>query len=150
DDAYIHFRIAEHLATHGVPCFNVDEPVMGSSSAAWTIVLATVFKLLPFAGLTAISVFNAMLTTAAVYVYARVLAHLRGVDDCFSDLGAALLTVPILLPSSIGLMEVPGALLVLGTAMLLYLRSNVWAFALFAAAVFVRLELVLFLGVFGV
>jgi len=42
DDAYIHLRIAEHLAVHNQPYFNLNEPVMGSSSPLWTVLLAAI------------------------------------------------------------------------------------------------------------
>ena len=43
DDAYIHFRIAEHYALLGAPYFNTGEPVMSTSSPVWTIVLSVIF-----------------------------------------------------------------------------------------------------------
>src|SRR5262245_28589405 len=43
DDAYIHMRIARNFATHGVPYFNIDQPVSGSSSLLWLVLLSGLF-----------------------------------------------------------------------------------------------------------
>lgn len=43
DDAYIHARIARNVYTFGVPYYNPQEAVAGSSSVLWTLLLAAVF-----------------------------------------------------------------------------------------------------------
>lgn len=150
DDAYIHFRIAEHLVAHGVPYFNPGEAVMGSSSAGWTILLAVLLVVLPSSSLQTWAVLNSILTVSNVYIYAQILSRIQGTTQFRQELLAATLVLPVLLPSSIGLMETPAALLILGIAILLYLRPTFWAFAFFGMAVFFRLELVVFLAIFGV
>src|SRR3954470_10255 len=69
DDAYIHFRIARHLAHDGQPYYNLGDAVMASSSSAWTLLLAGLFA----CGATPIVVamMNAFLTACCVPVYAR-------------------------------------------------------------------------------
>src|SRR3954470_12948203 len=69
DDAYIHFRIARHLAQDGQPYYNVGDAVMASSSSVWTLVLAALFA----SGATAptVALMNAFLTACCVPVYAR-------------------------------------------------------------------------------
>jgi hypothetical protein len=44
DDAYIHMRIARHLAFDGVPYFNVHERVMGGSSPLWLLLVSGLFR----------------------------------------------------------------------------------------------------------
>ncbi|MBA3468534.1 MAG: hypothetical protein H0T53_02705 [Herpetosiphonaceae bacterium] len=46
DDAYIHLRIARHLAEHNVPYYNPDQAVAGGSSLFWLILLGGLFKLI--------------------------------------------------------------------------------------------------------
>src|SRR6185503_3189971 len=72
DDAYIHFRIARHLAEHGHPYYNLGEAVMASSSTAWTIVLAAFFALGGSAS--SVALLEAAFTTLAVVVYTRLIA----------------------------------------------------------------------------
>jgi hypothetical protein len=139
DDAYIHFRIARHLAEHGVPYYNLGEAVMASSSSVWTIVLAILFA----CGATpaALALVNAALTTACVPVYARLIAAAAGeaTGPCH-HVAAAAVVVPVLLMASVGLMETPLAILCAGVAMRLFQRGRPQAFAVFAAAAFVRPE----------
>src|SRR5512141_2686626 len=45
DDAYIHARIANHLAQNGQPYYNLGEAVNASSSSVWVLLLALIFKL---------------------------------------------------------------------------------------------------------
>ncbi len=47
DDSYIHLRIARNFAEHGVPYYNPDQAVAGSSSLFWLILLSGLFKLFP-------------------------------------------------------------------------------------------------------
>jgi hypothetical protein len=147
DDAYIHFRIAENFLVHGKPYYNVDERLMASSSPGWTIVLLVLFFL---AGvkLKAVSLLNAAATALAVYVYARVLDETAQARKFSNDLLVALVMLPILVYSDIGLMETPLALLILGVGVLLYLRKNSLSFLFFGMCVFFRLELAVFLLLF--
>lgn len=148
DDAYIHFRIAENLLTHGRPYFNPSEPIMASSSSGWTTTLFILFSIFG-TGINVVSVFNAAVTALNVFVYARIAGGIVGRDGVVGWLISALVVVPVTLISSAGLMETPLALLVLGIGVLLYQRGDARAFLFFSAAVFFRLELVLFAAAFG-
>ena len=47
DDAFIHLRIASHLAQEGLYSFNGDRPSFGTSSPLYTLLLALLWKLWP-------------------------------------------------------------------------------------------------------
>lgn len=152
DDAYIHFRIADHLATLGAPDFNIGERINASSSPMWTILLAISIKIFSFLGIkddlpATVSIWNSLFTWGGALVYTALLTRLakpkaipwlRGVFF--------ILYILLLLPASIGLMETPLALLLVGFAFHLLLREKPAAFTLLAAAVFLRLELIVPLG----
>ncbi len=146
DDSYIHFRIAENLL-HGRPYYNPGEPVMGSSSAGWTLTLFLLF-LLAGVKLKVVSVFNAAATTLAAYVYARVVDEAAGKRRFSHDLLVAALLTSVLIYPDVGLMETPLALLVLGVGVFLYLRKNGLSFVLLGMSVFFRPELIVFLILF--
>jgi len=150
DDAYLHVRIAEHLITHGRPYFNVDEAVMAGSSPLWTLVLAAGFGVVG-TSVQLVALGNALVTTLCVWVYALLLQPSAGrpARPVRDDLTAGLVLVPILAPSSLGLMETPLALLTVGGAMLLVQRQRPAGVVLFGMAVFLRLELAAVLVVFA-
>ena len=150
DDAYLHVRIAEHLITHGAPYFNRGEAIMGSSSPLWTLVLAAVFGTVG-TDLRIVALGNALFTTLCVWVYATLLRRSAGRPTCQAryDMTASLVLVPILAPSSLGLMETPLALLSVGVAMLLVQQRRPTAFVLFGMSMFLRLELAAVLVVFA-
>ncbi len=147
DDAYIHVRIADHLVRYGEPYFNPGSAVMASSAPLWTIVLAGLFAA---AGpsLFAIGLANALLTTLAVWIHAGLVRQASGAGPgALVDVLTALLVVPLVAASSVGLMETPLALSLAGAGMLLRDRRHPAGFLCLALAVFVRVELaVLFLG----
>jgi len=147
DDAYIHFRIAENFLVHGRPYFNLDERLMATSSPGWTLTLFAIF-LMTGVKLKAVSIFNAAATTLAVYIYARVVDKAVADSKISHDVLVALVLLPILAYSSIGLMETSFALLLLGLGVLLYLRKDGLAFLFFGLCVFFRFELVVFLLLF--
>ena len=136
DDAYIHIRIARNLASVGVPYFNVDEPVMASSSTGWTLFLAFLFKLFGD-HLIFIALCNGLFTTACVFVYTRLVQMLTGRKlTWFLQRLFSVLTLAILIRVSAGLMETPITLLILGVAVQLYWAKNNFCFCLFGMAIF--------------
>jgi len=152
DDAYIHFRIAQNFAGHGVPYFNLGEPVMASSSSAWTLFLALLIKLLPssvnISGMIAIA--NALFTSVGMIVYtalARQLAPIKLTYIWYVPLAIIYLSVTV--RASAGQMEVALALLILGLAIRLYAAKSPAAFLLLAVAVFFRLEFIVFFLAFS-
>ena len=146
DDAYIHFRISGNLLDYGKPYFNIDERLMASSSSGWTILLSALFSI---AGksIKAVALLNAAITTLTVFVFARVAENISGNKKITNDVLVALVSVPVLIYSSVGLMETPAALLLLGAGILFYLRGKGISFLFLSAGVFFRLELAVFLAV---
>jgi hypothetical protein len=147
DDSYIHMRIASNLAHYGVPYYNLDEVVKGSSSTVWTILLAVLIRLTgetPFA----VAVLNALLSTTGAAVYTkifRIVTHKTSPDT----LWIFPLVLAFTLLSSIGLMESSLAVLVLGVSILLFLHGNSLCGVLWGAMIFIRLEFAVFLVLFG-
>jgi hypothetical protein len=149
DDAYIYVRIADHLARFGVPYFNLSEAVQANSSAAWLLVLAIVFKLTS-ANVVVVAVLNGLFTATAALVYTRLVRELiaQRIQTAVYLLFFFLFFSLTLLPST-GLMESSFAVLVLGIGIRFLMRQKVYAFVVFGAAIFCRLELVVFLILFG-
>lgn len=144
DDAFIHFRIANNLVKFGVPYYNINEPVMASSAPIWTLVIGTVFKVIT-TNLYFVSFLNSILTVSGAFVYAQLLKKPTSGSLPIIYLWLfATLYIAILLQSSIGLMETPLALLLLGIAFLLLANSDPRCLLFFGLAVFTRMELVVF------
>ncbi len=97
DDAYIHFRIADHLAVSGAPYFNLGQPAMGSSSPLWTLLLALVAALgwsLPHA----VALFNAAATVACADLGLYLARIALGSDQAWSRGHAVLTTLIVAAP----------------------------------------------------
>ncbi len=140
DDAYIHLRIAEHLATHGQPYFNLGDPVMGSSSPAWTVVLAFLHRL-PGTWPVKLGVFESILVLGTVYQGLRVVNEQTRIPRGVSAL-IGLGLVSILYRSALGWMETPLAVFLWLSALRCLLRRQaIWGLFL-GLAVAVRPELV--------
>lgn len=141
DDAFIHFRIAKNWIKSGLPYFNGGEAVFVSSAFGWTALVALVFKL--FApGQLPVALLNAGITFFAATVWGRLLGRLLNNRSAYFFWLGFSLTFCLLLESSIGLMETPLALLVLGLA---FSTTNfLIAGVLFGVAIFLRLELSVF------
>jgi hypothetical protein len=143
DDAYIHLRVAGNLAAGDGPYFNPGQAVNASSAPAWTWFLALLSLL---GGSTLwVACFNAVATVAGAVVFVTL------VDDLVGAPSAAWFSWPFALAycggvhfAGAGLMEVPAALLVLGLAVLGWVRGRSWCFALFSLACFLRVEFALF------
>ncbi len=138
DDAYIHVRIATNLLHHGRPYFNVQDPVNASSSPVWTL-LVTMLLGLTGDRLWSISVWNGLISAAGAVVHSRLLRRLILVPEWVPWVfGACYLAVT--LSSSIGLMETPLALLLVGLAAHMMLDGRRLGFVALGLAVFVRYE----------
>jgi hypothetical protein len=138
DDAYIQIRIATHLVDYGQPFFNIGERVNASSSPVWTILVAAVLMVSKF-HLVGIAVLNAAISALGVLAFIELL----GFDATRPAINKILLGagfLAITLPSSIGWMETPLALLVTSVALLRYEKNRPDAFILFGLAPFIRLE----------
>jgi len=144
DDAYIHFRIAAHLARDGAPYYNSGEAVMASTAPAWTLLLAPLFAAQEDPR-RLVATLNALFSTVAACVSVAVLRELTAGRLPRPVLW--LLAVPylsIVLPSSVGLMETALAMLLFSSALLLFLRERGGAFVLLGIVPFLRPELALF------
>lgn len=141
DDAYIHLRIARHLAERGEPYYNAGERVMGGSSPLWLVLLAGGVRLLgpgPGAWLPAL---EAAILVGVLLAAARFLRVTSGASRPVA-FAAALPVVALALPSAGGLMETPLALLlVVLAAIAIALDRPGWAGLATALAVTARFEL---------
>ena len=148
DDAYIHVRIAQNLLERGEPYFNAGEAVNASSSAGWTWVLALWFAVVGDRPAT-LGVLNALLAAAGAVVWVRLVVPTRGTRSPLIPVLAACGYVALVLESSVGCMESPLALLLVGIGLQLHAQRRAPALCVFAAASFVRPELVVLLAVFA-
>ena len=145
DDAYIHFRIAEHLIQFGQPYFNLNEPIFTTSSIIWTLFLAGL-SIIPFDLPLKVAILNAFFVGIGGLLYAKISYESTG--NIFLAWIIPLIYAGILMHSSIGLMETPLALLVVGYGLNQYIKrkTNTWFF--FSLVIFIRLELVIFSIIF--
>lgn len=144
DDAYIHLRIADNLAHHNAPYYNLGERIMASTSPGWTIFLALLLKVLPFK-IEVLSVINALLTVAGAVVITRVLQQLTGQEfSLVKNAFFMLLYVCVLYESSIGLMEIPFTLLIIGLGLSFLADKKGVGFTFLSVAIFFRPEMVFF------
>ncbi len=152
DDAYIHFRIADHLANGGSPYFNSSEAINASSSPGWTITLALIIWVCKTARIPldlplVISIFNAMATVGGAVIYASLLARIANSRRAAIIRSAFFIFyISMILSSSVGLMEIPLALALIGIAFHLLLSNNTKSIIIFAAAPFFRIEFAAVLG----
>ncbi len=148
DDAYIHFRISENLAQYGRPYFNLEEQVMVTSSPVWTCVLAILSKIwkLPLI----VALFNSVLTIIGSIAWLRCLAILYKKVSRWMALLFMLGYVGIMIPSCVGLMETPLAMLFMAISVLLLLQGRAIGWLCVALAVFTRLELIVIVPFFAI
>lgn len=125
DDAYIHMRIARNLVTHGVPYFNPDQAVAGSSSVIWLLLVSGTFLV---AGanpqhITILSMALAVaLFAACTALFATRFSRITAVGMAFALLACTALG------SAAALMETPTALL-FWTMSLLFAGRRAWLWA---------------------
>lgn len=141
DDAYIHFRIAENFAQFGRPYFNINEPVFTTSSTVWTILLAGL-SFLPIKLPLLISILNAFLLGVGGIIFTKIANNFT--DSDFLNWSIPVIYAGILMQSSIGLMETPLAMMVLGFGILSYIKNVRSCWFLLSLSIFIRLELMIF------
>lgn len=145
DDAYITIRIASHLIGYGQPYFNLGEKVNVSSTTVWTLLVAAAL-LMGKSRLVSICILNAAISTCGMIAFIDLLGSERKLSTPGKLIaGAAYLAIT--LPTSIGLMETPLALLVISLALLRYERRRADAFVLLGLAPFIRLECAALYGI---
>ncbi len=151
DDAFIHFRVARNLFENGNPYYNANEIVKVSTSSGWTVILAILFAIARLFKIDnnfplLVSITNALVSLCGMFIYAKVVEILLKKQLSLSE--KLLFQIPylaLLLPSSIGLMETPLALLIAGLGIYLLLLSKPSGFALLGVAAYIRLELLILL-----
>jgi hypothetical protein len=150
DDAYIHFRIARHLADFGQPFYNGGERIKTSSSSGWTLLVALVFKLVGGSQISAVSVLNGLTLFGLGACAARILRQPSGrrVTPGWAVAGAVLVVGGAISASS-GLMETALAALLLTVSFLALMRDKAWGFAVLGVAVGIRLEALVFAAIAG-
>lgn len=152
DDAYIHFRVARHLLDTGTPYFNTDEIVKVSTSSGWTLFLAILLSVARGLGIehrfpAMVSLVNAGITLGGMMAFTRVMETLiQGKLDPVRKILFQITYFALLVPSSIGLMETPLALLLAGAGILDILRSKPGGFFWIGLAAYTRVELVVLLA----
>lgn len=139
DDAYIHLRMASHLAQYGQPYFNPGEAVNAGSSPAWTVIVAGVLLLSRFqpVGLAAL---GAVISTFGVVTFVYLInaeSHLAWTERIV--LGSVYLAIT--LPASIGWMETSLGLLAAWVILIRHRRSRSDAFVVAGLLPFIRPEL---------
>ncbi len=150
DDAYIHLRIAQHLAEFGLPYFNVDLAVMGSSSTGWTLLLALIMAVPQWLKLhiepaQLVTGLNALVTGLGAVVYTRLLSRLLNRQPGRWVWLYTPVFLAVIVQSSLELMETSAALLLAGIGLTWLLQRNPLALVWLTAAAFFRMELLLLL-----
>lgn len=142
DDAYIHMRVARNLWFFGEPYFNKGEPVMASTSPLWVALTspAAAFREQPLL----IGLLNALVLVALSMVWCGVYVRVARSSNRLESFAAALVVFFTAASSSVGLMETPCALLLVGLGFLGILRERWWGALCGVAALFVRPECVVF------
>jgi hypothetical protein len=149
DDAFIHFRVAINLVEKGVPYYNPYEPVKVSTSSGWIIFLSSIYWFTHSLGMNKwfpviISITNALITILGMFIFTKVLQALNKQQIPFIlTLFFQLSYISLLLPSSMGLMETPFALLLMGLGIYLLCQSKPSGLLLLGFSVFLRLELLI-------
>ena len=148
DDAYIHFRIARNLIESGAPYYNASEALKVSTSSGWIVFLAVIYGAVRIVSMESnfpllISVLNALICIGDLIVYPKIVELLlKKPFTILQKLPLQIIILALLLPSSIGLMETPVALLTAGVGIYFLLGSKPAGCALLGVAVYFRLELV--------
>ena len=155
DDAFIHFRVARNLFETGYPYYNANDLLKVSTSSGWIIFLTIFFGIARLINIEnhfplSINIINAFILFCDLYIYTRIVEILLKNRLSFSQKFLfQIILVALLLPSSIGLMETPLALLMAGLGIHLLLLSNPSGFALLGLAAYIRLELLILIMLAG-
>ena len=148
DDAYIHFRVARNFIETGFPYYNLNEAVKVSTSSVWTIFLTMIYGIVYLINLESlfpliISIINAAFALLGMLIYKKIIEELlKERLSWFSCLIFCISYLAIILPSSIGLMETPLALLISGLGILALIRTKLIGFFLLGVSIYIRAELI--------
>lgn len=145
EDSYIHFRVAQNLATTGHPYFNLGSAVKTSSSTPWTILLASLFVLAPH-GVALIAAASACISLAGAAAWVALLNIVAPRRLGLWQAGlAAVVYLAIVEPASVAAMETGLSLLLASVGLVYYARQDEKAFLWLALAALTRAELFLLL-----
>lgn len=149
DDAFIHFRIARNFVLYGNPYFNPSEMVFATSSFVWTVILSFIYIInhnLPVC----VSIINSISTILGSIIWLRLLKKITANEiPLIMEFIFIISYIGILIPSSVGLMETPFAILILGIAILFLISGKKIGWAILGILVFIRLEFIVFIFVFA-
>jgi hypothetical protein len=146
DDAFIHFRIARNLFETGKPYFNVNEAVKVSTSSGWVIFLTILFSILHLFNFEdglpmLVCITNALATLGGLFVYGKIIGRLSKNQPSFlTTILFYAAYIALVIPSSIGLMEIPFGLFIVGLGIYCLLSDKTGGFILLAVAAYLRLE----------
>jgi hypothetical protein len=151
DDAYIHMRISQNFEKFGFPFFNENEALKVGTSTGWIIFLSSIIKIFGLGDKTILPLvignFNVFFTVVGAVFFTASLIYLSGNRHQFLFYTTFfVLYVALLLPSSIGLMEIPLSMALAGIAIYLLIKKNPSSFIFFAIAVSIRPELLILFG----
>jgi hypothetical protein len=152
DDAYIHFRVARHLFENGTPFYNVNNMLKVSTSSGWIVFITALYWIATRINLQNsfplfVSLTNALILLFGLFVYSKIVEILLKKEFSISQkLLFQIIYIAILLPSSIGLMETPLALLIAGLGIYFLLLGRPLGFVLLGFATYIRLELFILLA----
>ena len=147
DDAYIHFRIVENWINDGLPYFNINEPVKASSSSAWIATLFILQQIFHSVGkqvdmLFIVAILNSLSLTAGMTIfYLLYLRVSKSKPRNLYQIAFSLIFISLTINSSLGLMETPTTIAIVGIAFLLLFSGKKFSFTLFGLAIFFRLEM---------
>ena len=148
DDAYIHFRVARKFVETGFPYYNPGEVLKVSTSSGWVLVLSLIEFVLQKIHLqdslpVVISIFNASVTFIGAIIYGEVINSSIGHAISFNKkVLFYLLFIALMLPPSIGLMETPLAILLIGLGIWLILQKKPAGLFFISLSIYFRLELI--------
>jgi hypothetical protein len=139
DDAYIHMRVARNLWNAGAPYFNRTEAVMASTSPLWVLLTAPAAAFVDFQPLV-VTFLNALALVGAALSWALLYGQLTQSRHPREAVATVVVVFFTLVPSSIGLMETPLALLLVGWGLLGIARGSILGVPLLCASAFARPE----------
>lgn len=148
DDAYIHFRVARNFVETGFPYYNPGEVLKVSTSTGWVLFLSLFEFLLQKINLQnslplVISVINASVTFIGAIIYGGIVEKSIGHALTFNKkIFFYFLFSTLMLPPSIGLMETPLAILIIGLGIWLILQKKPAGLFFISLSIYFRLELI--------
>lgn len=143
DDAYIHMRVARNLWLYGEPYFTRGEPVMASTSPLWILLTSPAAAGGSYQP-TIVAWLNAVFLCVVAIVWGAAYVAVTGSSRLWERLTASLLAFFIVAPSSLGLMETPCAMFLVGLGLWGVCGGRWWGLPAAVLSFFVRPECAVF------